>query len=1044
METTSLDTELIQNNIEVELNNSNNIEVNLNAGTRGLQGERGLQGDRGEQGIQGEKGEKGDKGDKGEQGLQGEQGIQGIQGPKGDTGSIKFIVVTTLPTTDIDTTAIYLVPKDTPSATDEFQEYIYDNNRWEKIGGTAIDLDNYMQKAIYDADGNGIVDNAERVNNHTVEDDVPSTLNETLEEVAKPAIESVEGSNILIDDALERSIESLEIEGKSEQDGTPTPDTPLEIKTVKGIRNLFNINSINTNNSLTTGTVNGNSLILNGQYWYSYTIENLKENTDYFISANYKIITDSGVSTIGKIRVDGVQSGSIILSSRYPNGTFNTGTNTSIIIYFYVGAGSSYDAGEVEFSNIQLEQGSIRHSFVPYGSWLEVKDTGKNLLNCNMPTQTVNGVTITDNGDGTYTLNGTATSSKSVELYDGSEYVTLPTGTYISSLGAKIALYIRNNNDSDYKLLASSNNNSTQIDLTEPYTFNRIYIYLSKDTTFDNVVIKPMLEKGSTATEYEPYIEQSTLIDMNKPNLFDTNNYTPYNCSIETKSSNSVSIKNTGSYAYVQCDIKTTIGKTYTLQFDYDNPSGTTIRGMVVVPEVLQNVSNLKGNMMLSFTASQENTNIRFYGNASSNSSTSSITFENIKLYEGYSPYYELSSINDTKDILTIQNNQATINKRIGKYVITSVMGTRTNGSGETLYQATVVELKDMKVGNWSKGYCDKYKVGNWVKENNVIRFGANDKHIHLYTDDENFATTESANAYLSNNPVIIYYELEEPQTITLNGTYDIELFEKINNITTNDELQPNMIVKAYKNGINGRFYKLEESINNINDSIEILNTDVNTAINIAYRAEDHASNNEYVIDSLKENINKLVVNTLEGNEEDKAPSVSVVNESVPKKWKYILPEPTNSINFDIDINDGELLYITIIQKGTYNDNESILLVPNNLSSFDTNYIRTGAADAVNIQTGINAQNDFIMSSQGRMNIGVFAKNGISMNKILLFLQNGKLCMNYNNARINNGEQRYLDAFGYIANETINSITNFKIECLSNINAGTIFIFEKL
>ena len=116
METTSLDTELIQNNIQVDLNSSNTIEVNLNAGTRGLQGQQGLRGERGEQGIQGEKGEKGDKGDKGDQGTQGERGIQGIQGPKGDTGSIKFIVVTTLPTTDIDTAAIYLVPKDTASS----------------------------------------------------------------------------------------------------------------------------------------------------------------------------------------------------------------------------------------------------------------------------------------------------------------------------------------------------------------------------------------------------------------------------------------------------------------------------------------------------------------------------------------------------------------------------------------------------------------------------------------------------------------------------------------------------------------------------------------------------------------------------------------------------------------------------------------------------------------------------------------------------------------------------------------------------------------
>lgn len=37
-----------------------------------------------------------------------------------------------------------------------------------------------MKKNVYDSNDNGIVDNAEKVNNHTVEDDVPNNLNESL------------------------------------------------------------------------------------------------------------------------------------------------------------------------------------------------------------------------------------------------------------------------------------------------------------------------------------------------------------------------------------------------------------------------------------------------------------------------------------------------------------------------------------------------------------------------------------------------------------------------------------------------------------------------------------------------------------------------------------------------------------------------------------------------------------------------------------------------------------------------------------------------
>lgn len=53
-------------------------------------------------------------------------------------------VVQTLPTEDISTTTIYLVPKQTAQTQDAYDEFIYVNNAWEHIGSTDIDLTNYV------------------------------------------------------------------------------------------------------------------------------------------------------------------------------------------------------------------------------------------------------------------------------------------------------------------------------------------------------------------------------------------------------------------------------------------------------------------------------------------------------------------------------------------------------------------------------------------------------------------------------------------------------------------------------------------------------------------------------------------------------------------------------------------------------------------------------------------------------------------------------------------------------------------------------------
>lgn len=72
--------------------------------------------------------------------------------------SLNLEVVAVLPDHDISTTTIYLVPKDVPGTDDVYDEYVYINNSWEKIGSTAADLSNYYTKTQADALLSGKVD----------------------------------------------------------------------------------------------------------------------------------------------------------------------------------------------------------------------------------------------------------------------------------------------------------------------------------------------------------------------------------------------------------------------------------------------------------------------------------------------------------------------------------------------------------------------------------------------------------------------------------------------------------------------------------------------------------------------------------------------------------------------------------------------------------------------------------------------------------------------------------------------------------------------
>jgi hypothetical protein len=169
---------------------------------------------------------------------------------------------------------------------------------------------------------------------------------------------------------------------------------------------------------------------------------------------------------------------------------------------------------ERTFSEFQLELNPTKTPYAPYVdvSTANVSKCGKNLMPYpfSNSTTTINGITFTDSGDGTITANGTATEN--AIYYFINEPFVLPKGTYTLSGSPVGGVY------ETYYIGFAYTNDETNKEagvpeegkIVELEKVRAIYIVVKKGITVNNLVFKPQLEKGTAATEYEPYTEPTT------------------------------------------------------------------------------------------------------------------------------------------------------------------------------------------------------------------------------------------------------------------------------------------------------------------------------------------------------------------------------------------------------------------------------------------------------------------------------------------------------------------------------------------------------
>jgi len=314
-------------------------------------------------------------------------------------------------------------------------------------------------------------------------------------------------------------IRNLKMYGNSIQSGIPTPDAPIDIESVGD-----NVNILENKN--TSGTINGVTFTKNADG--SITMNGTNTGTNNII---YPINTDVGYAA----RDIALKAGTYTLSHRanLPSGIYvqahyvdggttlyRTSTNSNGISFTIsedaiAGVYIRFDVG-VTADNItiypQLEKGSTVTSYVPYGKYkIPVVATSKNTFDEKFRIGSVSGTdttrlystqilkikagetyTVSTNLD-TNTYNYAVHTLKSApptgwdNIIVDSTWLTNKTYTFTTNVDCYIGIYIR-----------KKDNSKISIDETADYWFQ--------------------IEKGSSATTYEPYAESQTYnIYLNEP-----------------------------------------------------------------------------------------------------------------------------------------------------------------------------------------------------------------------------------------------------------------------------------------------------------------------------------------------------------------------------------------------------------------------------------------------------------------------------------------------------------------------------------------------
>lgn len=334
----------------------------------------------------------------------------------------------------------------------------------------------------------------------------------------------------------EESLISYSLHGNSVQDGTPSPDAPVEIESVGELNNLFNPNDFMNSSVAGITVIDECSFIATSKKESTTnTFVSLVRRVDYENLLGKKCEFYAEIEKSADYMVSGVvfqwvdSTGKLITPYPLDYSTSKFGKNVTFTMpdappdgavylnmVFMLARSCTIAIGDtVTFKNVSFYSIDDKYK-------IPVMARGKNLIP--MPYSENDGrirygLTLNYGEDGIWYLNGTVRNTNGNEVdFTIANKLYLPPGNYTlsgcPSGGAnryyRILLQIQTTTPGKYRY-SNDYGNGAQFYLLEGEYINVIYFRFAEELgTVENLIVKPMIEKGSEATEYEPYVEPVT------------------------------------------------------------------------------------------------------------------------------------------------------------------------------------------------------------------------------------------------------------------------------------------------------------------------------------------------------------------------------------------------------------------------------------------------------------------------------------------------------------------------------------------------------
>lgn len=452
---------------------------------------------------------------------------------------------------------------------------------------------------------------------------------------------------------------------------------------------------------------------------------------------------------------------------------------------------------------------------------------GKNLINPNLPvgSETKDGITLTNNGDSTYTVKGTATKTTGIDLIT-QNVIKLKGGTYYTNsievlsgtMDGYITVSVKGKDDVtkfNYLNLGSTfkaQTKKTEEDLTiVRYNY---YIESGKTVAF---TFRVQLEEGSVATRYVPY-GNTQIVETGKNLWKPFANETRSGITITQNADGSILLNGTATNdVFLKIALNKSFNETMTLGYNYKNGS---ISNANIYVRTRNADSKLVHNMSLSSLSKKGigaltmNAEISYQDITVQKGTTLSNVLLEIMLLKGtynetnlpdYEPYTEevvnidlkgneLCSLpNGTKDELIVKDGRAKILKRIGKVVLDGSddesWTKRNDGDGISTisfnYNISNIGKTNQMNNRFQNGTSSIDGIECLGIPSQLIQIYMQIKRNRLSTLD-----VTGFKAWLQANPVVLQYELKEPYEIDLGEVATLKTFNGTSIITNSEDAE--------------------------------------------------------------------------------------------------------------------------------------------------------------------------------------------------------------------------------------------------------------